>query len=220
MQYQIFHSKTGELVAWIDTESDDAVLKRGYEVQKGENLTVQEVIENSHKISPRTVAEFEKVTWGQYCFIKEWNPDNVFTEPDHTKEYDDLIFPKRATKGSAGYDFFAPFDFTLNPGETIKFPTGFRCKMKDNIVLKLYPRSGLGFKYRVRLENTVGVIDSDYYYSDNEGHIQVKLTNEGSKPMTVHKGEAYMQGIFSEYLLAVEDEVTKERNGGFGSTTK
>ena len=92
--------------------------------------------------------------------------------------------------------------------------------MKDNIVLKLYPRSGLGFKYRVRLENTVGVIDSDYYYSDNEGHIQVKLTNEGSKPMTVHKGEAYMQGIFSEYLLAVEDEVTEERNGGFGSTTK
>ena len=72
----------------------------------------------------------------------------------------------------------------------------------------------------MRLENTVGVIDSDYYYSDNEGHIQVKLTNEGSKLMTVHKGEAYMQGIFSEYLLAVEDEVTEERNGGFGSTTK
>lgn len=143
MQYQIFDSKTGELVAWLDTENDDAVLKRGYEVQKGDNLTVQEVIENSHKISPRTVAEFEKVTWGQYCSAKEWNPDSVFTEPEHTKEYDDLIFPKRATKGSAGYDFFAPFDFTLNPGETIKFPTGFRCKMKDNIVLKLYPRSGL-----------------------------------------------------------------------------
>ena len=215
MQYQIFKTN-GELVAWIDTETEDAVLKRGYEVQKGENLSVQEVLEKGVK---PCVAEFEKVSWGQYCYDRKCDPANVFTEP-HSKEYDRIKLPKRATKGSAGYDFYALFDITLNPGETIQFPTGIRCKMKDNVVLMLYPRSGLGFKYRLRLENTVGVIDSDYYNSKNEGHIQVKMTNEGTRPVTIKAGEAYMQGIFTEYLLADEEEVTEERNGGFGSTTK
>ena len=220
MQYQIFDLNTGELVAWLDTESKDAILKRGYNIQSGENLTVQEVIENSVYTSPRTVAEFEKVSWGQYCDSKGWNPDEVFTRGNQTNEYDSIKLPKRATKGSAGYDFFSPFDFTLNPGDTIKIPTGIRCKIKDGYVLKEYPRSGLGFKYRVRLDNTVGIIDSDYYNSDNEGHIFIKITNEGDKTLSVKAEEAFCQGIFEEYFLAVEEEVTEERNGGFGSTTK
>ena len=220
MQYQIFDLNTGELVAWLDTESKDAILKRGYKIQSGENLTVQEVIENGVYTSPRTVAEFEKVSWGQYCDSKGWNPDEVFTRGNQTNEYDSIKLPKRATKGSAGYDFFSPFDFTLNPGDTIKIPTGIRCKIKDGYVLKEYPRSGLGFKYRVRLDNTVGIIDSDYCNSDNEGHIFIKITNEGDKTLSVKAGEAFCQGIFEEYFLAVEEEVTEERNGGFGSTTK
>lgn len=219
MQYQVFKTDTGELVAWLDTETQDAILKRGYEIQKGENLHVQEVLDKG--FSPRTVAKFEKVTWGQYCDSRGWDPANVFTEGSNVKEYDDIKLPKRATKGSAGYDFFSPFDFSLEPGETIKIPTGIKAKISEGFVLKEYPRSSLGFNYRVRLDNTVGIIDSDYYNNEkNEGHIFIKITNEGNKTLEVKKGDAFCQGIFSEYFLAEEEEVTEERTGGIGSTSK
>ena len=109
----------------------------------------------------KKIAKFEKVSKEQFRvgFI-----DSFGYEP--TNEYEELKLPKRATKGSAGYDFFSPIDFSLAPGETIKIPTGIRAKIDDGWVLKIYPRSGLGFKFRLQLNNTVGIIDSDYYYSD------------------------------------------------------
>ena len=129
---------------------------------------------------------------------------------------------ERATKGSAGYDFVSPLTFTLKPGETIKIPTGIRCGMNTDWVLMLYPRSGLGFKYRLQLDNLVGIIDSDYFYSDNEGHIFAKLTNDSktNKIVTVRRGDAFMQGIFVEYGITEDDKVETSRNGGFGSTDK
>ena len=135
--------------------------------------------------------------------------------------YDGIKLPKRATKGSAGYDFYAPFDFTLAPGETIKIPTGIRAEMEEDWVLKLYPRSGLGFKYRLQMNNTVGIIDSDYFYSDNEGHIFVKITNDSNegKTMEIAAGTGFVQGIFLEYGITVDDDAEGVRNGGFGSTT-
>ena len=129
--------------------------------------------------------------------------------------------PKRATAGSAGYDFFAPAEFTLKPGETVKIPTGIRVEMQPEWVLKCYPRSGLGFKYRLQLNNTVGIIDSDYFYSDNEGHIFSKITNDSNenKTLTIPADTGFMQGIFVEYGITVDDDATEIRNGGFGSTT-
>ncbi len=163
----------------------------------------------------KRVARFEKVS--KENFINS-------LEGDSNKEeiYDNITLPKRATKGSAGYDFFAPFDITLNPGETVKIPTGIRVYMEENYVLKLYPRSGLGFKYRLQLNNTVGIIDSDYYYSDNEGHIFAKITNDSNegKTLTINKGTGFMQGIFVEYGITFDDDTTSIRNGGFGSTNK
>ena len=134
--------------------------------------------------------------------------------------YDLLNPPTRATKGSAGYDFESPISFELKPGETIKIPTGIRVKINDGWVLKLYPRSGLGFKFRVQMNNTVGIIDSDYYNSDNEGHIFCKITNDTNedKTVSVNKGTGFCQGIFVEYGITFDDDVTDERNGGFGST--
>jgi len=144
------------------------------------------------------------------------------TEEEVKDMYDSLKLPKRATKGSAGYDFYTPFTFHLAPGETIKIPTGIRAKMEIDWVLKLYPRSGLGFKYRLQLNNTVGIIDSDYYYSDNEGHIFAKITNDSNegKDVTVQKGTGFMQGIFLQYGITMDDDTEEIRNGGFGSTTK
>ena len=136
--------------------------------------------------------------------------------------YDKIKMPRRATVGSAGYDFYAPFDFTLNPGEEITVPTGIRAEIDMGYVLMLYPRSGLGFKYRLTLNNTVGVIDSDYFHSDNEGHIFCKITCDAKeeKEVLLKKGSAFVQGIFLEYGITFDDEVTELRNGGFGSTNK
>ena len=136
--------------------------------------------------------------------------------------YEKIKLPRRATAGSAGYDFFMPVTKTLKVQETLKVPTGIRVKMDENWVLKCYPRSGLGFKYRLQLNNTVGIIDSDYYGSDNEGHIFAKLTNDGKegKEVELKEGTGFMQGIFVEYGITVDDDVEEVRNGGFGSTTK
>ena len=138
-----------------------------------------------------------------------------------TKEtFYDIILPKRATKGSAGYDFFAPETFSLNPKETIKIATGIRAKISDGWVLAIFPRSGLGFKYRLTLDNTVGIIDSDYFNAENEGHIFIKMTNLGDNPLTVEKGKAFAQGVFLPFGITVDDECEKVRTGGFGSTDK
>ena len=136
--------------------------------------------------------------------------------------YEDIKLPCRATSGSAGYDFFAPYDITLRPNETAKIPTGIRVRIDDGWVLSIYPRSGLGFKYRLQLNNTVGIIDSDYYRSDNEGHIFIKITNDTNEGKTVEipAGTAFAQGIFTEYGITVDDEATGVRNGGMGSTTQ
>ena len=130
--------------------------------------------------------------------------------------------PSRATKGSAGYDCYAPFNITLQPGEEIKVPTGIRSYMQNGEVLIAVPRSGLGFKYYCRLANTVGVIDQDYYFGDNEGHIYVKLRNEGDKPMTIKELDGMCQLIFMPFLLADGDsfDTGETRNGGFGSTDR
>ena len=130
--------------------------------------------------------------------------------------------PTRATKGSAGYDFFAPFSFGLKAKESIKIPTGIRSFIEDGWVLKIYPRSGLGFKFKVQLDNTVGIIDSDYFYSSNEGHIMIKLTNDNnhSLDVSINEGNGFAQGIFVEYGITYDDEVEEVRNGGFGSTNK
>jgi len=135
--------------------------------------------------------------------------------------YEGIQLPRRATKGSAGYDFFAPYAFQLQPGEEMMIPTGIRVRMDGDWVLCLYPRSGLGFKYRLQLNNTVGVIDSDYFNSDNEGHIMARLTNDSreGKVLQVASGMGFMQGIFTEYGITEDDEAEGVRNGGFGSTS-
>lgn len=168
----------------------------------------------------KRIAKFYKVSKEQY--LKDWTgtyPNS--SEDEGIKIYDGITLPKRATTGSAGYDFYAPFPFSLAPGETITIPTGIRVKIEEGWVLKCYPRSGLGFKYRLQLNNTVGIIDSDYFLSDNEGHIFAKITNDTNEDKTVEiiAGSGFMQGVFVEYGITVDDLVDVMRNGGFGSTS-
>lgn len=134
--------------------------------------------------------------------------------------YDDIILPRRATAKSAGYDFFAPFGFILAAGQTVKIPTGIRVFLDDDKFLLIAPRSGLGFKFRLQLDNTVGIIDADYAASDNEGHIYIKITNDSrdNKTLDIKKGEAFAQGIIMSYFKTDRDDANAVRNGGFGST--
>lgn len=164
----------------------------------------------------KRVAQFERVSAER--FATDWQDTFGSTPP----ALDTIALPRRATAGSAGYDFVCPLDVTLEPGETVKIPTGIRVKIEEGWVLKLYPRSGLGFKFRLQLNNTVGIIDSDYYGSDNEGHIFIKITNDSNEGKTVSlkAGEAFAQGIFVEYGITFDDEADGVRNGGFGSTNQ
>lgn len=167
----------------------------------------------------KRIAKFEKVSYENFKSAFE----SDFPEySDVRSVYDGIKLPKRATVGSAGYDFFTPCDITLAPGETVKIPTGIRVRIDDGWVLKIYPRSGLGFKFRLQLNNTVGIIDSDYYNSDNEGHIFCRITNNTNKGKTVSikAGDGFCQGIFVEYGITTDDDTDGVRNGGFGSTTK
>ena len=169
----------------------------------------------------KRIAKFHKVSFAQFC--DGWiDTFGETTQEELQRIYDGIKLPKRATSGSAGYDFYAPITFVIAPGETIKIPTGIRVEMEEDWVLKCYPRSGLGFKFRLQLNNTVGIIDSDYFYSDNEGHIFAKLTNDTNEGKTVElkEGNGFMQGIFVEYGITIDDDVQTVRNGGFGSTTK
>ena len=167
------------------------------------------------------VAKFEKVSFQQ--FKSDWiehvggsNPQSILNR------FNSIKLPKRGTTGSAGYDFFSPITIYLQPGDSMIVPTGIRCNIIDDWFLAMLPRSGHGFKYGVNLANTVGVIDSDYYKSDNEGHILIKLVNDSAlaKEINLAPGTAFCQGIFLPYGITEDDDTTTERNGGFGSTDK
>ena len=158
------------------------------------------------------IAEFKLVSKNQF------NNDLLNLLGIEENCYENICLPVRATAGSAGYDFYSPINITLKPGETAKIPTGIRCKIDDGYVLQIYPRSSLGFKYQMCLLNTVGIIDSDYYNADNEGHIIVGIVNRGNKDIEIKKGDRFVQGIFYQYFLAEEEANNKERHGGFGST--
>lgn len=161
---------------------------------------------------------FEKISFEQFSkdVAEQWR------EEDIQAVYDAIKLPKRATKGSAGYDIYSPFGFRLGAGQTIKIPTGIRVLLDDDKFLAIYPRSGLGFKYKTQLFNTIAVIDADYAGSDNEGHIWVKLYNDSpeDKELIIQQGDAFCQGIIQQYFTVEDDNANGIRNGGFGSTGK
>ena len=155
--------------------------------------------------------KFEKISFEQ--FKRDIKEDKEL--------YASYSIPKRSTKNSAGYDFEALYDYTIKPNEIMKIPTGIKACMESNDVLFIIDRSSMGFKYNVRMCNQVGVIDADYYDCENEGHIWIKLQNEGDKDYVVKKGDGMIQGIFMKYLKTDDDiESEESRNGGFGSTKK
>lgn len=168
------------------------------------------------------VAKFHKVSYEQFetDFCLRHGGYNTYSKELIKGYYDNIKLPQRATSGSAGYDFYAPFHIVLEPNKVITIPTGIKCEMENDWFLSILPRSGHGFKYGLRVINTVGIIDSDYINSDNEGHIMIKLINDSAMQQTIDiaAGTGMAQGIFIPYGITVDDNVENVRNGGFGST--
>lgn len=196
----------------------DDMLMHGYD----EDYIDKYLMNEFKKGCPR----FEKVSFSQFCndwlknFPDDWDGSDPHDIHDIKTMYNALTLPARSTAHSAGYDFVSPMYFTLKPGETIMIPTGIRAYMPNDMVLMVFPRSGLGTKYQIGLCNTVGIVDADYYDADNEGHIHIKLSNNGDKLVSIEQGQAFCQGIFTTYYTVYNDNVLKTRNGGFGSTDK
>lgn len=177
------------------------------------------------------IATFKKVSFGE--FKKDWLKTFPEWKDETDEDYMDKVIwnvwvnlklPKRSTKGSAGYDFYMPCDLLIPFNESRIIPTGIRCQMRNDYVLSIYPRSGLGFKTGMHLSNSVAIVDSDYFASDNEGHIFIKIVNDSSvaqeKPLQLKEGQAFCQGIFTQYGITNDDNIDTERNGGLGSTDK
>ena len=162
--------------------------------------------------------KFEKVSYEQFNndIKKELYFDDILSD----QAYRNITLPRRATSKSAGYDLVSPIDFILNPNNEIKVPTGIKCNLDDLDFLLLAPRSGHGFKYYVRLANTIGIGDADYYNNKgNEGHYWVKIRNEGDIQMSVKAGEAFCQAIILPFSITIDDNPREnDRVGGLGST--
>ena len=167
---------------------------------------------------PERVAKFEKVSKEQFAadFVSCIGGNAAAAE----RLYENVKLPVRATAGSAGYDIISPVDFVLEPGQSIKVPTGLRIKMEPGWMLLILPKSGLGSRFRLQLDNTMGLIDADYYDSDNEGHIFIKITNDTNegKVVDIRAGSGFAQGLFIPYGITEDDDTEAARNGGFGST--
>jgi dUTP pyrophosphatase len=166
----------------------------------------------------KNIASFEKVSFDEYKKARKlmFSVENELTEDEMFDEWLAIKLPERSTSGSAGYDFCIPMKYEVQAEKSVLFPTGIRAKIDEGWVLMLFPRSGLGTKYGMGLDNTVGIIDSDYYYADNEGHIMAKI--HVSKPLKLEEGTRFIQGVFVPFGTADKEEVTTERHGGLGST--
>ena len=138
---------------------------------------------------------FEKISESQWI-----NDAGTFM----SEIYRDIKLPQQGTAHSMGMDFFAPYDIFIASGDTTTIPTGIRWVVGNdhtNVGLMIVPRSGLGFKHGVRLMNTIGIIDADYQYAENEGHIMVKLYNPSPSDVVIEKGKGFVQGIVVPYLI-------------------
>lgn len=165
------------------------------------------------------IARFSKVSYEQYkkdMLMLLWGKDAEWSDEEIRAEYDAIKLPSRATAGSAGYDFYLPHAVHFSPSYNSFFPTGIRCEMEQGWVLQLYPKSGLGTKYGTMMLNTIPIIDQDYFFADNEGHILIGMSVK--KPFDLKAGDKFIQGLFVPFGITADDNATDKRTGGFGST--
>ena len=173
------------------------------------------------------------VTRGRVHSIKDID---IYTKESEKLEelWKNIKLPRRSTPQSAGYDFHIPFTLNAVPEKTYMVPTGIKANLKyvrngpysgvstnKPIFLALYPRSSLGFQYGFCMDNTVGIIDQDYYNNEgNEGHIMVGFTVQ--KDLKFNPGDRFFQAVIQSYYIMLNEltPINPSRSGGLGSTGK
>lgn len=167
-----------------------------------------------------TQSKFEKVSYEQFekDFEKNINSINEYSKENIEDIYNNIQIPSVSSRGSAGEDFYAPYDIILKSNQFCIIPTGIRCKMSYDLVMQIYPRSSYGIKHNMSLLNTVAIIDSDYYYADNEGHIMIAIKNNGKKMLKIKKGDRFCQAIFTQFFHSLNVDIGGDRHGGIGSS--
>lgn len=160
---------------------------------------------------------------GLFCFLRDRDEEKHKAhrgfEPviNSKRKTDCYCIPTRSSENSAGYDFYADKNYTIEPNQIVKIWTDIKAFMRPDEFLMLDVRSSMGGKFM--LANTIGIVDSDYYSNpDNDGNIGIFLKNISDKELTVFKGDKIAQGIFMKYLKADNDNTTTKRTGGFGSS--
>ena len=163
------------------------------------------------------IAKFKKVSFDQ--FMKDSKKLLYdYGEEEMAHVYASIMLPRRATSGSAGYDFYTPYEVTLHPHDKIIIPSGIRCEIEDGYMMLGVVRSSMGIKNDINLSNTCMVLDSDYFFAENEGHIMIALRNMKNYTVRCAAGDRIMQGVFLPYGITVDDNAEAKRTGGIGST--
>lgn len=130
-----------------------------------------------------------------------------------------ILLPSKATNGSAGFDIHWSLpESILTPGSTYNVDLGFATSFPENCGAIMLPRSGLGSKHGLKLNNTIGLIDSDY-----RGEWKAAITVD--KPLRLSPGDRFLQFTMvtvPEMKVTITEclDETERGSGGFGHTGK
>ena len=162
---------------------------------------------------------FDKISFEQ------WVKDTPFKDMPNDvllRQYYNIQLPHQGTEDSMGLDFHMPYEVKVLAHNKVKIPTGVRWICDDEADKKygmlIIPRSSTGIKLGLRLLNTIGIIDADYYLADNEGHIMLFMENVTDNDIVLKAGQGIVQGIIIPYVVPQKFATSVKRHGGFGST--
>lgn len=130
-----------------------------------------------------------------------------------------FILPTKGTQLAGAFDIYMPEPGTID-GIKQFVGLGFSAAVPENHVAFLLPRSGTGAKFSVELNNTVGVIDSDY-----RGEWMAALKTKDGSVFSWGAKERILQFLIVpvanvELDLVKELDDTDRGAGGFGSSGK
>jgi dUTP pyrophosphatase len=157
---------------------------------------------------------------------------------------EDAKMPKYAHLGDGAVDLYSPADYVIKPGETVLIPCDIKVALPYGYAFLIHPRSGTSLKTKLRVANSIGLVDSQYkgvigvimenvdapikdieYEFDENGRPIIKSISHGAT-YYISKGERFAQMRLVEVPTAsfvqVESvgEIGDDRGGGFGSSGK
>ncbi len=131
-----------------------------------------------------------------------------------------IDLPAYQSEQAAGMDLHAAIDrdLTIDSGQIVLVPGGFKMALPPGYEAQVRPRSGLAVKHGITVPNAPGTIDADY-----RGEVKIALINLGREAFTITPNMRIAQMIIapvSHAQIEVVDELseTTRGEGGFGHT--